>query len=156
MNNETSMYEELTSYMSNNFKVSYYPTHLFINEVLDIVDETDIVKVNVVIHDLTLFASKLSDNIEFNRCYMEVLFMFLVNDIIDDDILDMVMEEYNNGVFEVLVNKDIFIKYNHLINKELIAFLLSNIYRLIKRKDTDMLIIGWLKGSNYDIGAMHV
>lgn len=156
MNNETSMYGEITSYMSNNFKVSYYPTHLFINEVLDIVDETDIVKVNVVIHDLTIFASKLSDNIEFNRCYMEVLFMFLVNDIIDDDILDMVIEEYNSGVFEVFVGKDIFNKYQHLINKELISFLLSNIYRLIKRKDTDMLIIGWLKGSNYDIGAMHV
>ena len=156
MNNETSMYEELTSYMSNNFKVSYYPTHLFINEVLDIVDETDIVKVNVVIHDLTIFASKLSDNIEFNRCYMEVLFMFLVNDIIDDGVLDMIIEEYNSGVFEVLVNRDIFIKYNHLINKELISFLLSNIYRLIKRKNTDMLVIGWLKGSNYDIGAMHV
>ncbi len=156
MNNETSMYGEITSYMSNNFKVSYYPTNFFINEVLDIVDETDIVKVNVVIHDLTLFASKLSDNIEFNRCYMEVLFMFLVNDIIDDDVLDMVIEEYNSGVFEVLVNRDIFIKYNHLINKELISFLLSNIYRLIKRKNTDMLVIGWLKGSNYDIGAMHV
>lgn len=156
MNNETSMYGEITSYMSNNFKVSYYPTNFFINEILDIVDETDIVKVNVVIHDLTLFANKLSDNIEFNRCYMEVLFMFLVNDIIDDDVLNMVIEEYNSGVFEVLVNKDIFIKYNHLINKELISFLLSNIYRLIKRKNTDMLVIGWLKGSNYDIGAMHV
>ncbi len=156
MNNETSMYGELTSYMSNNFKVSYYPTHLFINDVLHIIDETDIVKVNVVIHDLTLFASKLSDNIEFNRCYMEVLFMFLVDNIIDDDVLDMVMEEYNSGVFESLVNKDIFIKYNHLINKELISFLLLNIYRRIKRKDNDMLVIGWLKGSNYDIGAMHV
>lgn len=156
MNNETSMYGEITSYASNNFKVSYYPTHLFINEVLDIIDETDVVKVNIVIHDLTLFASKLSDNIEFNRCYMEVLFMFLVNDNIDNDVLDMIIEEYNNGVFESLVNKDIFTKYYHLINKELISFLLLNIYRLIKRTDNDTLVIGWLKGSNYDIGAMHV
>lgn len=157
MNNEYGMYGEITSYMSNNFKISYYPTHMYINEVLGIIDETDVVKVNVNLHDISMFINTLSDDVEFNRCYMEVLFMFIVNnDIVEDYVIDEVISEFNCGVFESIVSKDKFIKYNHYINKETISFLLLKIYNIIRRNDFDLLIIGWLKGSNYTIGVMHV
>lgn len=157
MNNECGMYGKITSYMSNNFKISYYPTHVYINEVLEIIDETDVVKVNVILHDISMFMNMLSDDVEFNRCYMEILFMFIVNnDIVEDYVIDELISEFNCGVLESIVSKDKFIKYNHYINKETISFLLLKTYNIIRRNDSDLLIIGWLKGSNYTIGVMHV
>jgi hypothetical protein len=151
------MYGEITAYMSSNFKISYYPTNIYINEVLGIIDETDVVKVNVNLHDVSMFINRLSDDIEFNRCYMEVLFMFIVNEnLVEDYVIDEIISEFNCGIFESIVGKDKLIKYNHYINKETISFLLLNIYNAIRRKDFDLLIIGWLKGSNYTVGVMHV
>lgn len=157
MNNEHGMYGEITSYMSNNFKISYYPTHVYINEVLEIIDETDVIKVNVILHDISMFINTLSDDVEFNRCYMEVLFMFIVNeDIVKEYVINEIISEFNCGVFESIVSKDKFIKYNHYINKKTISFLLLKTYDIIRMNNFDLLIIGWLKGSNYTIGVMHV
>lgn len=157
MNIESSIYEDITSYMANNLKLSFYPTEIYINEVLGIIDETDIKICKILLHDISIFANLLTNNTIFNRCVMEVLFMFIVNnEELEHDTLETIIAEFHNGIFQAVVGDELYNKYIYIIEPNIVNKLIVNIFNLIRIKDKDVVVLGWLKGTDYTIGVMNV
>lgn len=155
MNEQINLHTEIINFCSN-FTFTYYPSQAYLEDIIEIVSEVDRVNLNTYLMDLEPFMYTLSNNIRFNRSFMEVLFMFILNDEFDiDKDYEAVFEEFHCGVYESIVGSEIFNKNINYINLDTIKDIRNKVYKYIKKKDLDIVVLGW-HGSRYGLGVMYV